>query len=120
MRREEQLDHYESTIEKYRMALEESVCLQHLHEGNGGCHGPCPVCLAAQALGLHKYFMNPGDQERVLEFRRTYGYVTEEEYQKLKRELPPVPVHTEVHPCEGKPHEWFGNQCVRCRQFKAT
>jgi hypothetical protein len=57
---------------QYRAALEEIVTMQHMHEGNGGCHGPCPICLASIVLGLHKYLTNPGDKERVEKLREHY------------------------------------------------
>lgn len=57
---------------RYREALEEIVCMQHMHEGNGGCHGPCPVCRASVALGLHKYLKNPGDRAKLAEFQAKY------------------------------------------------
>jgi hypothetical protein len=59
---------------KFQNALEDILCMQHFHEGNGGCHGPCPVCAAAGALGFDKYLRKTGDQERFAVLQKKHGY----------------------------------------------
>lgn len=57
---------------QYRAALEQITVMQHMHEGSGGCHGPCPICVASCAIGLDKYLRNPGDKERVAKLKEHY------------------------------------------------
>lgn len=61
-------------VESSRKALEEIVCMQHMHEGAGGCHGGCPICCASVAIGLDKYLRNPGDKEKVETLSVKHGY----------------------------------------------
>jgi len=120
MRRQEQLNDLEASVTAYREALEQIVCMQEMHEGSGGCHGPCPVCRAASALGLHKYLRNPGDKVHLLYLKQKYGYITKEEYEKAFHDLAPAaaPAPLPPSPCELVGHTWFGSQCTLCRQFK--
>lgn len=63
-----------SLLERYKSAAEEIVCMQHMHEGRGGCHGSCPICCASVALGMDKYLRKDGDKERVAELQKLHGY----------------------------------------------
>ncbi len=51
--------------EKNVEALEEIAGMQHFHEGRGGCHGACPICVAVCTLGMDRYLRKPGDVERL-------------------------------------------------------
>lgn len=84
---------------EYLKALEEIVCMQHMHEGRGGCHGPCPICCASVKLGIEKYLRNPGDKERVAELQRKHDY--------------PVTISRFCVSCKTKPMMW-SERCEEC------